>query len=238
MRSRMRESHTLAPSSAIHSSGPRRRPRRWNASCVAVVVLPLPGNPQTRMRHPRTPRSRSSRPLAVMPQSLPDHVLGQDKVGYGRLPANSVTAHGRIGSRKDALLGNWPPHASRLSLERTLETGSQTRSLSEYDELIAWQPPGGGAAGALSHAVIHSLDVTIALDRPAVAPAEAAAAVLDQLTAASGTWFGVDLTGVRLVAADIDWSWGNGQLVRANSGSLVALLSGRALPDGRTLPRG
>ena len=39
--------------------------------------------------------------------------------------------------------------------------------------LHAWQPPGGGAAGALSHAVIHSLDVTIALDRPAVAPAEA-----------------------------------------------------------------
>ena len=33
--------------------------------------------------------------------------------------------------------------------------------------LHAWQPPGGGAAGALNHAVIHSLDVTIALDRPA-----------------------------------------------------------------------
>ena len=30
--------------------------------------------------------------------------------------------------------------------------------------LHAWQPPGGGAAGALSHAVIHSLDVTVALD--------------------------------------------------------------------------
>jgi uncharacterized protein (TIGR03083 family) len=103
--------------------------------------------------------------------------------------------------------------------------------------LHAWQPPGGGAAGALSHAVIHSLDVTIALDRSAVAPAEAATAVLDQLTAASGTGW-VDLTGVRLEAADTDWSWGNGQLVRADSGSLVALLSGRALPDGRTLPRG
>ena len=50
--------------------------------------------------------------------------------------------------------------------------------------LHAWQPPGGGAAGALSHAVIHSLDVTVALDRPPVAPAEAATAVLDQLTAA------------------------------------------------------
>jgi uncharacterized protein (TIGR03083 family) len=104
--------------------------------------------------------------------------------------------------------------------------------------LHAWQPPGGGAAGALSHAVIHSLDVTIALDRPAVAPAEAATAVLDQLTAANGTWFGVDLTGVRLEAADTGWSWGNGRLVRADSGRLVALLSGRALPDGRELPRG
>ncbi|MCW2946200.1 MAG: hypothetical protein JWR24_2917 [Actinoallomurus sp.] len=104
--------------------------------------------------------------------------------------------------------------------------------------LHAWQPPGGGAAGALSHAVIHSLDVTIALDRPAVAPGEAVIAVLDLLTAANGTWFGVDLTDVRLDAADTDWSWGNGKLVRADSGSLVALLSGRALPDGRTLPRG
>lgn len=104
--------------------------------------------------------------------------------------------------------------------------------------LHAWQPPGGGAAGALSHAVIHSLDVTIALDRPAVAPREATIAVLDQLTAANGTWFGIDLTNVRLEATDTDWSGGSGQLVRADSGSLVALLSGRALPDGRTLPRG
>jgi hypothetical protein len=80
--------------------------------------------------------------------------------------------------------------------------------------------------------------VTIPLDQPAVAPAEAATAVLDQLTAASGTWFGVDLTGVRLEAADTDWSWGNGKLVRADSGSLVALLSGRELPDGQALPRG
>ena len=51
--------------------------------------------------------------------------------------------------------------------------------------LHAWQPP-GGAAGALNHAVIHSLDVTVALDRPTVAPGEAVVAALDQLTAANG----------------------------------------------------
>lgn len=103
--------------------------------------------------------------------------------------------------------------------------------------LHAWQPPGGGAAGALSHAVIHSLDVTVALDRPAVAPVAARTAVLDQLTAARGAVFGVDLTDVRLEADDTGWTWGTGYPVRADSGSLVALLSGRALPDGRTLPR-
>ena len=39
--------------------------------------------------------------------------------------------------------------------------------------LHAWQPPGGGAAGALAHAVIHSLDVTIALGRPPPPPGAA-----------------------------------------------------------------
>lgn len=100
-----------------------------------------------------------------------------------------------------------------------------------------WQPPVGGAAGALSHAVIHSLDVTLALDREPVAPAEARIAVLDQLTAAKGTFFGIDLTGVRLEADDADWSWGSGEVTRAATGALVALLGGRTLPDGRALPR-
>jgi uncharacterized protein (TIGR03083 family) len=104
--------------------------------------------------------------------------------------------------------------------------------------LHAWQPPGGGAAGALSHAVIHSLDVTVALDRPAVAPRDAVIAVLDQLVGANGAIFGLDLTGVRLEATDTAWSWGSGEVVRADSDRLVALLSGRTLPDGRVLGRG
>ena len=78
--------------------------------------------------------------------------------------------------------------------------------------------------------------MTIGLDRPPAAPAEAVTAVLDQLTAAAGSWFGVDLTEVRLEATDTDWSWGTGELVRADTGRLVALLSGRKLPDGRRLP--
>lgn len=104
--------------------------------------------------------------------------------------------------------------------------------------LHGWQPPGGGPAGALSHAVVHSLDVTVALDRPPVAPADAIVAVHDQLAAANGAVFGVDLAGVRLEADDADWAWGSGEPVRADRGRLVALLSGRTLPDGRSLRRG
>lgn len=101
--------------------------------------------------------------------------------------------------------------------------------------LHAWEPPGGGAPGALNHAVIHSLDVTVALGVPAVAPPEAVLSVLDQLAEANGAVFGVDLTGVRLETDDAGWSWGTGQVVRAGAGQLVALVSGRRLPDGRAL---
>lgn len=103
--------------------------------------------------------------------------------------------------------------------------------------LHGWQPPGSGAAGALSHAVIHALDVTIPLARTAVVPGEAATAVLEQLTARNGAWFGVDLNDIRLETDDAEWSRGTGQAVRADTGSLVALLAGRTLPDGQRLPR-
>ncbi|MCF6743392.1 maleylpyruvate isomerase family mycothiol-dependent enzyme [Blastococcus sp. KM273128] len=103
--------------------------------------------------------------------------------------------------------------------------------------LHRWEPPGGGATGALTHAVVHSLDVTVALDRPPVAPADAVLAVLDHLVAAGGAVFGVDLSGARLEATDTARTWGEGAVVRADAGRLVALLAGRTLPDDRTLPR-
>ena len=88
--------------------------------------------------------------------------------------------------------------------------------------LHAWQPPGGGAAGALSHAVIHTLDVTLPVSAAPVAPPAAVDAVLDLLVASQGTWFGVDPAG---------------DDASATSGDRVALLAGRTLPDGRRLPR-
>lgn len=153
------------------------------------------------------------------------HVTMPARLTPEQFGAEMATARGDFTTMSDAV-------AARDASLPVTELIDQLRS----PRLHAWQPPGSGAAGALSHAVIHSLDVTIGLDRPPAAPAEAVTAVLDQLTAAAGSWFGVDLTEVRLEATDTDWSWGTGELVRADTGRLVALLSGRKLPDGRRLP--
>src|SRR3954447_9513677 len=155
------------------------------------------------------------------------HVTMPARLTPEQFGAEMAAARGDFGVLSDTV-------AARDSALPAAELVAQLRS----PGLHAWQPPGGGAAGALSHAVIHSLDVTVALDRPPVAPDEAVVAVLDQMVAADGRWFGLDLTGIRLEAADVDRGWGNGAVVRADSDSLAALLAGRTLPDGRALPRG
>lgn len=154
------------------------------------------------------------------------HVTMPVRLTPERFGAEMAAAGGDFGVLSNAV-------AARDATLPTDELLTQLRST----ELHAWEPPGGGAAGAVSHSVIHSLDITIPLGEQAVAPPDAVRDVLDQLTAANGEWFGVDLTGVRLEATDTDWSWGDGDTVRAESGRLVALLSGRSLPDGQSLPR-
>lgn len=101
--------------------------------------------------------------------------------------------------------------------------------------LAGWQPPGGGAVGALNHAVVHSLDVTVALAAPDVAPEDARRAILADLVGGGAARFDVDTTDRRFLATDIEWAWGEGRSVSAGSGELVALLCHRTLPDGRSL---
>ncbi len=98
------------------------------------------------------------------------------------------------------------------------------------DTMAAWAPPGGGASGALSHAVIHGLDITGALDLPRSADDRATRLVLDTLTRGVAGHFGVDLDGRAFEATDLDWRHGSGMPVRATAGDLVLALSGRSRP--------
>jgi uncharacterized protein (TIGR03083 family) len=111
------------------------------------------------------------------------------------------------------------------------------------DELVAslrdevlhrWTPPGGGARGALNHAVIHSLDITVPLGEARLAPDPAMRTVLDDLTAGGvHEHFATDIAGRRLRATDMDWSFGSGRELTGAAEDLAAHLCGRTPPGGR-----
>jgi uncharacterized protein (TIGR03083 family) len=116
-----------------------------------------------------------------------------------------------------------------------------------------WAPPGGGLAGALSHDVIHGLDITWPLALPEEIPPQAMTNVLNSITsplaldsgevraaeisaaengAAAGrtTLFGFPLSGIRVQATDLDWSVGDGEELAGRSRDLLPLLAGRLVP--------
>ncbi len=95
---------------------------------------------------------------------------------------------------------------------------SDTRRMSDAELLAVlrdnvrhpWRPPGGGQAGALSHDVIHGLDITEPLGLPP-APPERIALVLRNAGPKNLAFFGVDLAGRRLAATDADVAVGEGE---------------------------
>ena len=102
------------------------------------------------------------------------------------------------------------------------------------DMLHRWTPPGGGQIGALTHVVIHSLDITVPLGVPRRSPDETLGAVLEDLTrGGTHAHFGFDLGGLSLRATDIDWSFGTGAPITGAAEDLALLVCGRNLPPGR-----
>lgn len=96
-----------------------------------------------------------------------------------------------------------------------------------------WAPPGGGPHGALSHDVIHGLDITVALGVDRQVPAERVAMVLAGMQSKNLAFFGVDLDGIELRATDLDWSFGSGTPVTGLAQDLLLVVCGRRLPPGR-----
>ena len=92
-----------------------------------------------------------------------------------------------------------------------------------------WQPPGGGQAGALSHDVIHGLDITepLGLPRP---PADRIRLILASAGEGQLAYFGVDLTGRRLVATDTDLALGDGpNVTELPAADILLAITGRTV---------
>jgi uncharacterized protein (TIGR03083 family) len=102
------------------------------------------------------------------------------------------------------------------------------------DALHGWEPPGGGAEGALTHCVIHALDIveSVPLDRRV--PDDRILRVLSLVAdPAVPNLFGTDLSGVELRADDLEWSCGSGASVVGPAQALASVACGRVLPPGR-----
>jgi len=97
-----------------------------------------------------------------------------------------------------------------------------------------WAPPGGGYHGALNHAVIHGLDVTVPLGAPRLAQDQTIRIILEDLTQGDvSARFGIDIAGRHLQATDLDWSFGAGPALRAAAADLALVICGRSVPAGR-----
>jgi uncharacterized protein (TIGR03083 family) len=113
-----------------------------------------------------------------------------------------------------------------------LPAGDLVRVLREHEN-FRWEPPGGGLVGALTHDVIHGLDITVPLGTGRRVPETSLRTVLGTMTQPGAPgYFGTDVTGVQLLADDMDWSYGDGAQVSGQAQDLALVLCGRKLPAG------
>jgi uncharacterized protein (TIGR03083 family) len=118
--------------------------------------------------------------------------------------------------------------------DRTARRDAEALSAAELTAAVRsnvdhpWQPPGGGYLGALTHDVIHTLDITEALGLGVRVPAERLGVVLPNLvTPRSLKFFGADLAGTQLRASDTGWVFGSGEPVTGTAQELALRLCGR-----------
>lgn len=105
--------------------------------------------------------------------------------------------------------GRFDAAADRLARRDTTEHSDDALLACLRDNIDhPWKPPGGGQLGALSHDVIHGLDITEALGLDPLSPAARIGLVLRSPKLAGA--FKVDLDGLRLEATDTNVSLGTG----------------------------
>ena len=125
---------------------------------------------------------------------------------------------------------------ARMRFNRFADRDARTATQSMSDDALLallrtnvnhpWKPPGGGAVGALSHDVIHGLDITVPLRLPGP-PASRIALVLNNAGPRNLEYFGVDLDGVQLVATDAEVSIGDGSPRRMTAEAVILVVTGR-----------
>ncbi|TDT81812.1 uncharacterized protein (TIGR03083 family) [Arthrobacter sp. AG258] len=129
--------------------------------------------------------------------------------------------------------GNFARMADRVARHDAQEPVSTLLHRWRANEDTLWKPPGGGLQGALTHDIVHGLDITIPLGLKHPVSDASLRTVLDHATSPlSRKHFRLDLAGVRLEATDLDWAFGDGEPLRGAAHHLLMVLMDRRLPSG------
>jgi uncharacterized protein (TIGR03083 family) len=151
------------------------------------------------------------------------HMTMPFRLSTGRFVRELVKSGGRFNVMADRVARREAAELSREALVASLRDNADH----------PWRPPGGGAEGALSHDVIHGLDITTALQLERRVPLERLEFIFAAMKPKQIKYFGTDLTGVALRADDLDWSYGTGTPLTGAAQDLLLVLCNRRLPAGR-----
>jgi uncharacterized protein (TIGR03083 family) len=151
------------------------------------------------------------------------HMTMPFRFSTGRFVRELAKSGGRFNVMADRVARREAAELSREALIASLRDNADHQ----------WRPPGGGAEGALSHDVIHGLDITTALQLERRVPLERLEAIFAAMKAKQVKYFGTELTGVALRADDLDWSYGTGTPLTGSAQDLLLVLCNRRLPAGR-----
>lgn len=129
--------------------------------------------------------------------------------------------------------GNFTRMADRVARRDAQEPVNTLLDRWQANENTRWKPPGGGLQGALTHDIVHGLDITIPLGIAHPVRDANLLTVLDHATSPlSQKHFRLDLTGVRFEATDLDWTFGDGEPLHGAAHHLLMVLMNRKMPPG------
>jgi uncharacterized protein (TIGR03083 family) len=167
---------------------------------------------------PLTPAQQSSPSLcgSWTVHQVTAHLVMPMEVGLPRMLLAVLASGGRFDRANDRV-------ARRLARRPFVELVTVLRERAGH----RFTPPGAGPEAPLLDVLVHGLDVRRPLGLTHEVPAPRLRVALDHAVTAGLGPKGA-LTGLRLEATDLDWSHGDGPLVRGGAEALLLATTGRA----------
>ena len=127
--------------------------------------------------------------------------------------------------------------ASRGSFDRANDRLARKQAQRPFAEIVAilrqkadkrFTPPGEGPEAPLTDLLVHGLDIRVPLQLTRTIPGDRVQKSLTWLTRGSLVPKGT-LDGLRFEATDVDWTRGDGPVVRGDAETLLLVMSGRTI---------